>query len=329
MKQRAHPQKIALVAVDLDGVVYRGGRVMPAAPEALEEVVRRGLDLRYVSNNSTAHREVVSERLAAMGVPAGAARVLTSGFVTARWLRERLPAGSRVLVMGEEGLMRELREVGLRPFPVSGAELEGNAPAGEAWASAPGQSPLVSPRQDSVDADDLAPVPAAVVVGMDRSFSFHSLARTQAAIKSGALFVATNTDPTYPTPDGLVPGAGALVAAVATAAEREPVVMGKPSLALAEVLEDVTGVPASRTLFIGDRLTTDVALGREAGMITALVLTGVTTEPELEQARASGTVPLPDHVMNDLRGLPQLLDLLGEQSFLSSTMHLRDERGAK
>jgi len=86
---------IKLVALDLDGVVYRGGMVLPGAREALEDVVRRGLDLRYVSNNSTAHRETVSERLTGMGLPAGADRVLTSGFVAGRWLRARLPRGPR------------------------------------------------------------------------------------------------------------------------------------------------------------------------------------------------------------------------------------------
>ena len=269
---------IKLVALDLDGVVYRGGMVLPGAREALEDVVRRGLDLRYVSNNSTAHRETVSERLTGMGLPAGADRVLTSGFVAGRWLRARLPEDTPVMVMGEGGLLRELREAGLAAYHVGGAA---------------------------------APAPAAaVVVGMDRSLSFQMLAQAQAAIRSGALFVATNPDPTFPTPDGLVPGAGALVAAVATAAETEPVFMGKPGLALAEILATVTGVPSRETLFVGDRLSTDIAMGEDAGMITALVLTGVTSEADLERAREGGGSVLPDHVLADLRELPDLLDSL-------------------
>jgi len=269
---------IKLVALDLDGVVYRGGMVLPGAREALEDVVRRGLDLRYVSNNSTAHRETVSERLTGMGLPAGADRVLTSGFVAGRWLRARLPEGTPVMVMGEEGLLRELREAGLAAYHVGGAA-------------------AVAPA-------------AAVVVGMDRSLSFQTLAQAQAAIRSGALFVATNPDPTFPTPDGLVPGAGALVAAVATAAETEPVFMGKPGLALAEILATVTGVPSRETLFVGDRLSTDIAMGEDAGMITALVLTGVTSEADLERARGEAGSVLPDHVLADLRELPDLLDSL-------------------
>jgi 4-nitrophenyl phosphatase len=287
---------VRLVALDLDGVVWRGGQVLPGAPEALTEVLRRGLDLRYVSNNSTAHRETVSERLEGMGLPAGVERVLTSGFIAGRWLRERLPERARVMVLGESGLLRELREAGLDALHV-----------GEAAAK--------------------DPVPEAVVVGMDRSFSYEALAAAQAAIMGGALFVATNRDATFPTPDGLTPGAGSIVAAVATAAEQEPVLMGKPGPALAVTLAAVTGVPPAQTLFVGDRLSTDIAMGHEAGMITALVLTGVTSLDDLRRARtvvgaaaseaaaegaeaAAGEIALPDHVMSDLRDLPPLLDRL-------------------
>jgi 4-nitrophenyl phosphatase len=289
------------VAVDLDGVVWRGGKILPGVPEALADVLRRGLDLRYVSNNSTAHRETVSHRLAGMGLPAGAGRVLTSGFVAGRWLRERLPAGAPVMVVGEEGLLRELKEAGFDVYHVGDSELGGGPSASPGTLAGP----------------------AAVVVGMDRSFSYKTLAAAQAAIRGGALFVATNRDATFPTLHGLLPGAGAIVAAVASASEREPVLMGKPGPALAETLAVVTGVPGSATLLVGDRLSTDIAMGRDAGMITALVLTGVTSKDDLRQARAAaaaspGTsresprkVALPDHVLADMRDLPALLGSLG------------------
>ena len=272
---------LRLVALDLDGVVWRGEELLPGAGEALADVVGRGLDLRYVSNNSTAHRETVSERLAAAGLPAGPERVLTSGFACGRWLRERLPEGSRVMVVGEEGLLRELQEAGFAAKHALGV-------AGKADA-----------------------VPAAVVVGMDRSFTYRSLAAAQAAVLAGALYVATNDDATFPTTDGLAPGAGAIVAAISAATQREPVLVGKPGLALAEVLATVTGIPAEETLFIGDRLTTDVAMAKEAGMTAALVLTGVTTEEDLWRAEITREWVLPDHVLGSLEELPGLLDLLG------------------
>jgi phosphoglycolate/pyridoxal phosphate phosphatase family enzyme len=300
---------VRLVAVDLDGVVWLGGTIIPNAVEALTTVVERGFDLRYVTNNSTAHREAVSERLAAAGLPAGGERVFTSGYVTGRWLRRRLPEGAPVLVVGEAGLMRELSEAGLAPVRAGGGP-EASGPAGP--APAPGGATVPNA------AGGTAPVPAApfqaVVVGMDRGFNYSSLAQAQAAILAGALFVGTNPDATFPTPGGLLPGAGSVVAAVATAAQKEPVFMGKPGLGLAEVLAALTGVPAGQTLFIGDRMSTDIGMGRRAGMITALVLTGVTSPADLEHARAEGSADLPDHVLVTLAGLPALLEALTAQT---------------
>ncbi len=275
-----HRRAIDLVALDLDGVVWRGDRLLPGAAEALAEVVRRGLGLRYVTNNSTAHRQEVARRLAGYGLPAGEELVITSGFVTAHWLKERLPPPATVMVVGEEGLLRELEEVGLQP--VRAVEAASDARA------------------------------AAVVVGMDRDFCYGALAAAQEALlREEVLFVATNRDNTFPTSTGLLPGAGAIVAAVAAAAGREPIVMGKPSLALAEVLAAESGIPSARTLFVGDRLTTDIAMGRAAGMITCLVLSGVTGKGELETARAEDVAALlPDHVLEGLDGLPALLDTL-------------------
>jgi phosphoglycolate/pyridoxal phosphate phosphatase family enzyme len=271
-----------LVALDLDGVVWRGSHVFPGVSEALEDVLRRGLDLRYVSNNSTAHREAVSQRLAEAGLPAGVERVLTSGFVCGAWLRNRVPQGSLVLVVGEEGLVRELREAGFEAFRVT------EAPVPAAGAQ-----------------------PAAVVVGMDRMFDYKTLAAAQVAIRAGALYVATNGDVTFPTPDGLAPGAGSLVAAVSAAAEREPVMVGKPSMTLAETLAAVTQVPAAETLFVGDRLSTDIAMAKAAGMMAALTLTGVTTNEDLWRAEITGEWVLPDHVLDSIADLPALLDQLG------------------
>jgi 4-nitrophenyl phosphatase len=298
------PQALRLVALDLDGVVWRGDRVFAGAREALEDVLRRGFDLRYVSNNSTAHRETVSERLAAANLPAGAERVLTSGFVCGRWLRERFPEGSPVMVVGEQGLLRELREAGLDAYHAT----ETREPAGpEAGAGVDsGARAAVAPMTGT----PVVGTPVAVVVGMDRSFTYKTLMAAQTAICEGALYVVTNSDATFPTAQGLVPGAGSIVAAVSAAAQREPILVGKPSLVLAEALATVTGVPAAQTLFVGDRLSTDIAMAKEAGMVAALVLTGVTTDEDLWRAEITGEWVLPDHVLEGLRDLPGLLDLL-------------------
>jgi HAD superfamily hydrolase (TIGR01450 family) len=335
------PTSIRLVAVDLDGVVWLGGSILPNAVLALNEVVRRGFDLRYVTNNATAHRDAVSERLAAAGLPAGADRVLTSGYVTAQWLRQRLLEGAPVLVVGEPGLMRELAEAGLTPVHAGDEVVEtpsaaapgaasGVGAPGATVAAAPGAPPIApAPNPAAPAAAAAAPSQAparsgavrvaapsgapfrAVVVGMDGGLTFKMLAQAQSAILGGALFVGTNPDATFPTPAGLLPGAGSVVAAVATAAQKEPVYMGKPGLGLAEILAKVTGIPAGQTLFIGDRLSTDIGMGIRAGMVTALVLTGITSPSDLERVRASGGPNLPDHVLRTLADLPPLLDRLG------------------
>lgn len=271
-----------LVAFDLDGVIYRGKLLLPSVPEALADVLGRGLALRYVTNNATLHREAVADRLLALGLPAGPEMVLSSAFAAATWLRGRLPAGAKVLVVGEEGLLRELREAGFAAAHVLDED---------------GRSPAVMGGPA---------VPEAVVVGLDRSFTFRSLARAQAALLAGALFVATNPDRTFPAEGQILPGAGSLVAAVQAAAGRQPNVIGKPCQGLAEALALSTGVPAAETLFVGDRLDTDVAFGVEAGMQTVLVLTGVTTREELQDAPVAA-----HHVLETLAQFPALLDRLG------------------
>ncbi len=307
-----------MVAFDLDGVIWRGGEVLPGVGEALEDVLRRGLTLRYVSNNSTAHRRTVSARLAALGLPAGEERVLTSAFVTGRWLRARLPAGAPIMVVGETGLLEELTEAGFAPFCAAEWRAEAVPPGGAALSEGAVPPGGAAPPAGTAPPDHS--VPPAVVVGMDRSFDFKVLAAAQAAIRAGALFVATNRDATFPTPEGELPGAGAIVAAVATAGEAEPVVMGKPGMGMAEVLVSTTGIAAADTLFVGDRISTDIVMGNSAGMTTVLVLTGVTTPHEWDEIQGRAVSSslgagrddgLPDHVLADLRSLPSLLDRLG------------------
>ena len=215
---------IRLVAFDLDGVIYRGSLLLPHVPEALADLERRGFLLRFVTNNSTKHRREVAEILRGLGVPAEPGQILSSAAATAGWLRAhsaRKAGGARVLYVGERGLGEELSDAGFK----------------------------------AVHALQAGPVEVAeaefVVVGLDRSFNYDALARAQAALLAGARFVATNGDTTYPAEEGLMPGAGAIVAAVAAAAGVTPTVIGKPHAGLAEALQEDTGIPASQTLARG------------------------------------------------------------------------------
>ncbi len=270
--------RIRLVAFDLDGVIYRGSRRLPHVPEVLADIERRGLLRRFVTNNSTKHRREVAAVLRSLEVPAEPGEILSSAAATAGWLRahaSRTEGAARVLYVGESGLGEELSDAGFRAIHALKAEPE-----------------------DVTRAEF-------VVVGLDRSFTYDSLARAQAALLAGARFVATNGDTTYPAEEGLMPGAGAIVAAVAAAGGVTPTVIGKPHAGLAEALREDTGIPASQTLLVGDRLETDIDFGRQHGMHTALVLTGVTTQEQL-----AGSSIRPDHVLTDLSGLPGLLERL-------------------
>lgn len=285
-------ERLRMVAFDIDGVLIRGGTVLPGARQALDEVVRRGLLLRFVTNNSTRHRSEIAERLTGLGLPVTADLVLTSAAATAVWLRSEVGVGAKILVVGGAGLVRELVEAGLDAVHARG----GDASRVVGAAGGPLSASAVAPR----------PV-AAVVVGLDRGFDYDSLAAAQAAILAGALFVATNTDATFPVEGGVLPGGGAIVAAVATATGRAAVVIGKPEPRLAQVLIDTAGAGPRSILFVGDRLGTDIEMARRAGLRSALVLTGVTSRSELGRPGE----PVPDHVLESLEDLPALLGDLG------------------
>ena len=188
----------------------------------------------------------VAHSLCGLGVQADEAEVLTSSTATAALLAERLPPGSRVLVVGGDGLREPLRACGL--VPVASADDE----------------------------------PAAVVQGWSPDLTWALLAEGAVAIRRGCPWVATNRDATLPSPRGPLPGNGAMVSAVAMAAGAEPEVVGKPGRALFDAAVRRTG--AARALVIGDRLDTDIAGANAAGLDSLLVLTGVSGPDDLLKA---------------------------------------------
>jgi 4-nitrophenyl phosphatase len=135
----------------------------------------------------------------------------------------------------------------------------------------------------------------AVLVGLTRDLTYDLLLRASTAVREGARFIATNTDPTYPTPGGLTPGGGSIVAAVATAAGVEPEVAGKPHRPMADLVRALVG-PGPHTM-VGDQAATDLVFGRVLGARTALVLSGITTAADLP------TDPVPDVVADDVGAL--------------------------
>jgi HAD superfamily hydrolase (TIGR01450 family) len=252
-----------LAILDLDGVVYIGDDAVPGAAEAIEQAAARGLRPCYVTNNASRTPDTVAEHLVRLGVPAGVEDVLTSAQVAAALLARRLPAGSRVLVVGGTGLRVALTTSGLVP---------------------------VASMDDG---------PAAVVQGFSPDIDWRLLAEGTRAVRAGLPWVASNLDLTVPTPFGPAPGNGSLVQVVATAAGRGPDdVAGKPRPGA--FLEAARQAGSSRPLVVGDRLDTDLEGARAAGMHGLLVLTGVTGVTDLLAASAQER---PDYVGYDLHAM--------------------------
>src|SRR5215208_6309077 len=245
--------------LDLDGTVFRGHQATVGAVDTLAAVTSRKL---YVTNNASRASEEVAAHLRAMGFTADADDVVTSAQSAASLLAERLPAGASVLVVGTGSLAAEVTNVGLKPV-----------------------------RQWSDD-------PVAVVQGHSPETAWPDLAEAALAIRGGALWVAANVDKTLPSERGLLPGNGAMVAALRAATDSEPQVAGKPEPAL---LTYALARGKFRTpLVVGDRLDTDIAGANAARLPSLLVLSGVSTA--LETVRAT-VGQRPNYIAEDLQSL--------------------------
>jgi HAD superfamily hydrolase (TIGR01450 family) len=233
--------------------VYRGEQAVPGVAAVLQRRAAAGDRVMYVTNNSRWHREDYRTRLQGHGVPLGEGwdSIVTAARAAAILLIERDPKPRVAMVLGGPGLARELRDVGIRTV--------GPTPFG------------------------LAAKPDVLIVGVDLSLSYARLTTAITAVRRGALFVATNRDPIYPGPGGhLMAGAGAMVAAVAAATQREPdVVVGKPQPRLFEAAAEIAGMDLRGAVVVGDGITTDIRAANAVGARSVLMLTGVTTRDDI------------------------------------------------
>jgi 4-nitrophenyl phosphatase len=246
------------VICDIDGVVYRGDWLVPGSDDALSRLARAGIDVWFATNNSTKTPERVSERITTMtGVNVSPESIVTSSEAAVGML------GADewpVIVLGSKGIETALDDAGIQM------------------------------TDDPLDA-------RALLVGLDFDLSYERLTRAADAVRAGARFIATNTDPTYPVAGGLLPGGGSMVAAVRTTTGVEPEVAGKPHAPMRALLRS-RGI--GEAWVIGDRLDTDIALASfEPDWRSILVLTGVT----LPDAPADGV----DHVVPDLAAAVDLV----------------------
>jgi len=248
--------------LDLDGVIYEGNRAIVDAVESISELRAKGIQIGYVTNNASRTSEAIAEQLRAFGLELKAEDVITSAQAGAGLLKQIVPAGSKVLVVGGEGLRSN---VSLAGFQVVESSKE---------------------------------LPAAVIQGFDPSVGWKNLAEASYAIQNGAKWVATNQDWTIPREEGLAPGNGTLVSAVHTAVGQLPVVAGKPEKAIFETALSRFG--SSSAVYVGDRLDTDVLGANRAGIVSALVMTGVTTRKELLAAKDDSR---PTYILGTLKEL--------------------------
>lgn len=237
------------VVFDLDGVVYRGERIIPGVPAAVARLQRRAKVL-FLTNNSTRSRADYVRHLASFGISARTSDVMTSSFGCARYIKDNYGVGRKAFVIGEQGLRDELRHEAKARFVESGAEI--------------------------------------VVVGLDRKVNYHKLDLGLRNLQGDAIFLVANSDPTYPAEQGFSPGSGAIAASLICASGREPdAVIGKPSSYLIERLLRMHRATPASSVLVGDRLDTDIRMANRMGMKSVLVLTGVANAADARSAPTS------------------------------------------
>ena len=254
---------IRALILDMDGVLWRGDDQIGDLPWIFDRINQQGLKYSLLTNNATRTVHQYVQKLHGFGVNVPADHVINSAEATAHYLSKKFPEGGPVFVIGEEGLVKALTEKNFVP------------------------------AEEGVKA---------VVVGLDRTLTYQSLCRAAMLIQEGIPFLATNPDPTLPSPEGLIPVTGAILAALEVATRVKPVVIGKPQPEMYRVAIERMATSAQETLVVGDRLETDIAGGQALGCPTAVVLTGASSEED-----AWAWEPPPDIIASDLTNLLQLL----------------------
>jgi 4-nitrophenyl phosphatase len=247
----------------MDGVIWRADTPIGDLAAIFRAVRARGLKYVFATNNSTRTSEQYVARLKDFGVEAEPWQVVTSSQGAAHAMAQKFPSGTRVFVIGEDGLCAPLKEKGFEILAIE------DASAAEV-----------------------------VIMGMDRSISFQKLSEATLLVRRGIPFYATNPDKTFPTPRGQVPGAGAWYSVVVTATDVQPIVAGKPFPFLMDLSLERLGTRKEETLVVGDRLETDIAAGQAVGCPTALVLSGVSSRAQADRWR-----PKIDFIADDLASL--------------------------
>jgi 4-nitrophenyl phosphatase len=257
--------RISAVLLDLDGTLLRGRTAISGAARALERIRNSGTRVFFLTNASTNTRKSTVEKLEAAGIPAKEGEVFSSATMIADYIAAKYP-GSTVFCISEGGMQDELLEKGIKVVRDGHADI--------------------------------------VAVGLDRQLTYEKLARAFRAIRRGAVFIASNEDVMFPVEGGFLPGAGAIVAALEKCTGETPLLLGKPNRYGVELLLRGKGLKKSEALIVGDVIETDVLTGKNAGIRSALVLTGVSKKGDVKKLKKGGR---PDFVLKSIAALPELL----------------------
>jgi 4-nitrophenyl phosphatase len=233
--------EIKALILDMDGVLWRENTAIGDLPWVFNRFAELDLRVILATNNGTRTPEQYIQKIASFGVEVKKDQIINSAMAVAHLLKKQFPNGGRVYILGEVGLSAALKDAGFYH------------------------------AEENV---------LAVIGGMDRAIDFNKLKRATLLIRAGVPFYFTNPDRTYPTPEGLIPGAGAILAALEAACDVKAIIAGKPSPALFEFALENLGTAPEHTLVVGDRLETDILGGQIAHCKTVLVLSGVATTSE-------------------------------------------------
>jgi len=256
-------ENIKCFLLDLDGTFYLGEKLLPGALEFLDILAERNLDYLFLTNNSSKHSGQYVEKLARFNVNVGKERILTSGEATVIYLQKEMP-DAKVFIVGTKALEEEFTNCGFK----------------------------LSDRDPDV-----------AILGFDTTLTYEKLWKICDLIRGGYPYIATHPDINCPTENGFMPDIGSFIALIESSTGRKPdVIIGKPNNHMVEAVLERTGHKKDSIAMIGDRLYTDIAMGR-TGIKTILVLSGETKKTDLELGKIR-----PDIIMEDLRGMVSLLN---------------------
>jgi HAD superfamily hydrolase (TIGR01457 family) len=253
---------------DLDGTVYLSDRLIPGADTVIQRLRETGRKVVFLSNKPLQTREDYAQKLTRLGIPTDPDEVINSTLVMIKYLKKNAPK-ARLFIVGEIPFIKELKRAGFK----------------------------ITDEPGEIDY---------VVVAFDRTFDYRKLNISYQAIKLGAHFIATNPDRTCPVEGGEIPDCAGMIAAIEAVTEKKvEVIVGKPSPIMVQTVLEVVGLKPEECILIGDRLETDIKMGKESGIATGIVLTGITDERVLKEVRHS---PLqPDFVFQSIADVVNLL----------------------